>query len=328
MADYKVTDTQLVQIADAIRSKGGTSASIVFPSGFISAVEAIPSGTSMSLISKEISENGTYLPSSDNADAFSSVVVDVPTGGGGVYVSKTITENGTYKPSDDNADAYSQVVVNVSGGGEGSDDYYKIVTGQSSGGINDSSITVIGHYLFYHNDKLEWFVGNNVSLIYDNAFAQTSISYAIFPSCTYISDYCFYNCALLETIDISMVSSTGTQCFTSCNSLKSIFLPELSVLYPQTFRSCYNLSVAWFEKLSYISGSSVFGNCSALKSLYLLSTSVVSVQRTNILMNTPMYTSAYGSYGSIYVLPSLVDAYKSANFWSDYSDRITAYEGE
>lgn len=327
MADYKVTDTQLVQIADAIRSKGGTSASIVFPSGFISAVEAIPSGTSMSLISKEISENGTYLPSSDNADAFSSVVVDVPTGGGGVYVSKTITENGTYKPSDDNADAYSQVVVNVSGGG-GSDDYYKIVTGQSSGGINDSSITVIAPYLFYNNDKLEWFVGNSVSLIDEYAFARASISYAIFPSCTYLSDYCFFNCALLETIDISRVSFVSQQCFVNCYSLKSIFLPEVSVLHAYVFRSCYNLSVAWFEKLSYISGSSVFANCSSLKSLYLLSTSVVSVQRNNIFLNTPMSTSISGVYGSIYVLPSLVDAYKSAGIWSNFSDRITAYEGE
>lgn len=38
-------------------------------------------------------------------------------GGGSTLVTKTITENGTYDPADDNADGYSEVTVNVSGGG-------------------------------------------------------------------------------------------------------------------------------------------------------------------------------------------------------------------
>lgn len=44
MADYKVTDTQLVAIADAIRTKGGTSAQLEFPAGFVSAINNIPTG--------------------------------------------------------------------------------------------------------------------------------------------------------------------------------------------------------------------------------------------------------------------------------------------
>lgn len=38
-------------------------------------------------------------------------------GGGGTLITKSITENGTYSAQDDNADGYSQVTVNVSGGG-------------------------------------------------------------------------------------------------------------------------------------------------------------------------------------------------------------------
>lgn len=41
MADYLVTDTELTSIANAIRTKGGTSASLAFPSDFISAIGAI-----------------------------------------------------------------------------------------------------------------------------------------------------------------------------------------------------------------------------------------------------------------------------------------------
>ena len=43
MPDYKVNGIQLTSIANAIRTKGGTSASLTFPNGFVSAIEAIPS---------------------------------------------------------------------------------------------------------------------------------------------------------------------------------------------------------------------------------------------------------------------------------------------
>lgn len=48
-----------------------------------------------------------------------SNIIKVGGGGGGssVIVSKTITQNGTYNASADSADGYNPVVVNVSGGG-------------------------------------------------------------------------------------------------------------------------------------------------------------------------------------------------------------------
>jgi hypothetical protein len=44
MANYLATDTDLTAVANAIRTKGGTSAQLQFPAGFVSAVEAIPTG--------------------------------------------------------------------------------------------------------------------------------------------------------------------------------------------------------------------------------------------------------------------------------------------
>ena len=44
MANYLTTDTDLTAVADAIRTKGGTNATLTFPSGFVSAINAIPSG--------------------------------------------------------------------------------------------------------------------------------------------------------------------------------------------------------------------------------------------------------------------------------------------
>ena len=63
--------------------------------------------------SSQITANGTYDTTTNN-----SVTVNVSGGGGGsTLITKTITENGTYNASSDNADGYSQVTVNVSGGG-------------------------------------------------------------------------------------------------------------------------------------------------------------------------------------------------------------------
>ena len=44
MADYLTTDTELTNVANAIRTKGGTSAALTYPAGFVSAIQAIPTG--------------------------------------------------------------------------------------------------------------------------------------------------------------------------------------------------------------------------------------------------------------------------------------------
>ena len=43
LVDSTQLDTDLTSVANAIRTKGGTSAQLAFPAGFVSAVEAIPS---------------------------------------------------------------------------------------------------------------------------------------------------------------------------------------------------------------------------------------------------------------------------------------------
>ena len=44
MADYLVSGSELTSIADAIRTQGGTSSSLIFPTGFITAIGNIGSG--------------------------------------------------------------------------------------------------------------------------------------------------------------------------------------------------------------------------------------------------------------------------------------------
>lgn len=50
MAEYLTNTADLTAVADAIRAKGGTSAQLIYPSGFVSAIQAIPTGIVPQLI--------------------------------------------------------------------------------------------------------------------------------------------------------------------------------------------------------------------------------------------------------------------------------------
>ena len=50
MAEYLINATDLTKVASAIREKGGTSASLVYPAGFVSAIQAIQIGASLQII--------------------------------------------------------------------------------------------------------------------------------------------------------------------------------------------------------------------------------------------------------------------------------------
>lgn len=60
LVDSTQLDANLISIANAIRTKGGTSAQLAFPSEFVSAVNAIPTGSG-----SFIKHTGSFIPASD-----------------------------------------------------------------------------------------------------------------------------------------------------------------------------------------------------------------------------------------------------------------------
>ena len=50
MAEYLTNTADLTAVADAIRAKGGTAAQLVYPAGFVSAIQAIETGITPQLI--------------------------------------------------------------------------------------------------------------------------------------------------------------------------------------------------------------------------------------------------------------------------------------
>ena len=82
--DKLVNSTQLnadlTSVANAIRAKGGTSASLAFPAGFVSAIGDIPTGGGVTVSPLSVTANGTYTAPS--GEAYSPVTVNVSGGGG------------------------------------------------------------------------------------------------------------------------------------------------------------------------------------------------------------------------------------------------------
>ena len=92
MAEYLTNTTDLTAVADAIRAKGGTAAQLVYPSGFVSAIQAIQTGGTAKPEQEKtvtITANGTVEIKPDTGKTLSkvNVNVNVPSSGGTIPVN-------------------------------------------------------------------------------------------------------------------------------------------------------------------------------------------------------------------------------------------------
>lgn len=116
MAKVLVSENYLADIADAIREKK-ESEDTYNPSEMADAIESIQTGiTPTGTKQVSIISNGTTIEDVANY-ASAEITVNVPSGSA-TLVTKSITENGTYSASSDNADGYSSVTVNVAASGD------------------------------------------------------------------------------------------------------------------------------------------------------------------------------------------------------------------
>lgn len=95
--DYLTTDQELTSIANAIRTKGGTSASLTYPAGFVSAIENLPSGGGIYQAKTNITpttSSQTITPDS-GYDALSSVQINAMPSGTATTPATTITAQPT-----------------------------------------------------------------------------------------------------------------------------------------------------------------------------------------------------------------------------------------
>ena len=102
MAEYLINATDLAKVASAIREKGGTSAPLAYPTGFVSAIQAIQTGAPLQII-VTTSAGATVTATKDSktvsgtADTSGNCTLTVDETG---TWTVTATEGGTIKTAD------------------------------------------------------------------------------------------------------------------------------------------------------------------------------------------------------------------------------------
>ena len=212
-------------------------------------------------------------------------------------------------------------------------------------------ITVIPNSAFEDCDSLtSVIIPDSVTTIGDKAFSGCSslTSVTIPDSVTTIGNSAFNGCSSLTSVTIpDSVTSIGGSAFAYCSSLTSVTIPDsVTTIESSAFSDCDSLTSVTIPDSVTTIGDSAFGWCDSLTSVtipdsvtkiaiwafaYCSSLTSVYCKATTppaALISYWGYWSAFDSNASgrvIYVLMESVEAYKSAEGWSDYASDIVGY---
>lgn len=142
-----------------------------------------------------------------------------------------------------------------------------------------------------------------------------SLSLISLPECQYIGSNVFYR-TRIKTLSLPECSYVGESAFMSCYSLSSVSLPKCGTIEWNAFNNCSSLKYVTIPACSYI-GPSAFYNCSEMVYMILGGSSVCTLANASAMYNT--------NPTSIYVPASLLNDYKTAQYWSSYSNRMLGY---
>ena len=135
-------------------------------------------------------------------------------------------------------------------------------------------------------------------------------------SVTSIGDYAFSNCRILPLISIpNSVTSIGVSAFSDCLGLTSFIIPNLvTVIQGSTFNYCSGLTSIEVPALVNIIESYAFAYCNGLDSIFCKNIVPPTLQG-----DVFKYCE---SLSDIFVPAESVDAYKTAEGWSNYANII------
>ena len=192
--------------------------------------------------------------------------------------------------------------------------------------------------------NLTWSLSNGVLTISGtgpmNDFASETIpwhenksgisSVVIDSSVTSIGKSAFSHCSGLTSISGGNgLTSIGVQAFEMCNALTVVNIPnQVTSIGSYAFMACRNLTTLSIPKSVTSIGARAFGNCDSLSQVFVYNPvpiTIIGQDDWDFLMI--FYTN--GSSGirvpnnlTIYVPCASLDAYKSAEYWSDYASRM------
>ena len=279
-------DGALKGVAEAIRTKGGTSSGLVFPGGFVTAIENIPTGgggdaAATGIIAGTISS--TYVNSSVTSlrpyaftQCISLPAISLPgvTSAGSQAFLGCSQLSAVYMP------LCSVIAVEMFRGCQLLSSltmaFSQCTTVASSAFYGCSSLpslnlpacTLVEMEAFQRCQRLSTINLPLCSSLGVSAFAYCSaLTSAILPSCISISSYAFAYCPALTTISLPVCTTIGTHAFLYCSRLRTASLPVCTSIRASTFNSCTALSTVILPLCSSIA-TSAFVNDASLAYVY------------------------------------------------------------
>lgn len=195
----------------------------------------------------------------------------------------------------------------------------------------ENGITRIGNYAFYRCSNItSILIPNSVKNMGKGVFAGctnlTSITVSAGNSVYHSASNCLIKtqtktiiagCKTSVIPNDGSVTSIDSNAFASCSGLTSITIPNsVTRIGMSTFAGCTGLtSVSIPDSVTSI-GEYAFSGCSGLTSITIKAAVPPTLSNVNTFQDT--------NSCPIYVPAASVDAYKTANTWSDLADRIEA----
>ena len=159
-----------------------------------------------------------------------------------ILVSKQITENGTYTAENDNADGYSEVTIDIP---DQSKNTLNSLIDRSITTIT-SDVTSIGSGAFQNCTALTEANFSEVTSIGTNAFyGCTALTEAIFPKLTSIGYAAFRYCTALTEANFSEVTFIGDFAFGGCTAIKYFDMSEVDGV-PRISTTTFNSTTCIF----------------------------------------------------------------------------------
>ena len=287
--EYSVNQSDLVSVANAIRTKGGTSETLVFPDGFVSAVQAIQAGGG-GAIPKDVNfydYDGTLLYSYTLEEAQAlTALPDGPTHDGLVFDGwnyslesvKSLTRPmniGTMYSTDDGTtriyihleDGRTSPMLGICPRGTVTVDWGD---GTTPDILTGTSLTTVQwtptHNYVSSGDYVIKLTVDGKAQLYGNDSANT-YSYILRYGSDSDSRNRVYQNSILK-VEIGAGIYIGTYAFQYCFSLSSITIPNgVARIGNYAFQNCYSLSSITIPNGVARIGNYAFQNCYSLSSI-------------------------------------------------------------
>ena len=166
-------------------------------------------------------------------------------------------------------------------------------------------------------------------------YCCSSLQSADLPVCTSVGAHAFQSCSSLQSIGLLVCTSVGSDAFQSCSSLQSVDLPVCVTVGDDAFSCCAKLSKVNWDCLEALGSCALSGTAlyeislpKTLKSLGYgcFNDNVVCMLNSEV----PPAIAGRGTLGGflfsttslIRVPESSLAAYRSADVWSKYKDKI------